>query len=177
MPQDILQFIEKKSLKRSGQMRSSCKRLKKRKTKIVVIPVSKDYEEDYLFDMVFKLLEPGIKTVNAYGINYTHENPWTDEHIWSAKIIEEAVYGVGIGAIGRINTCENAIRLGLKPKVLVTSKCFTSMALYYVFRVARLVQREFVYTKNFEQWINNWISEKVVNSRMIEYEGLSNDTP
>lgn len=148
-------------------------RQKKRKSKITVVPVSEKRVNDYLFDEVMKLLKPGIKAVNKYGSNYVHEKPWTDEMIWSVRIAEDAIYGVGIGAVGRVNTCEHAIRLGLVPKVSATSKCFTSMALYHVFRFARLVQREYVYMKKFEDWINNWMSETVMNSRTLEYKGIA----
>ncbi len=147
-------------------------RQKRRKNKLTVVPVSEERESDYLFDEIMKVLEPGVKTVNRYGANYVHENPWTDDCCWDARIARDALYRVGIGAIGRINKCEHAIRLGLLPKVSAPTRCFTSMALYDVYRVARLVQREYVYVRNFEAWINNWMSETVVNSRRLEYEGV-----
>jgi len=147
-------------------------RNRKRKKKITIIPVSESRLSDYLFDEVMKILGVATETVNKYGMNYVHETPWSDEFLWNAKTISDAVYGIGIGAIGRINTCEHAVRLGLQPKVNATTKCFTSMALYNVFRVARLIRKEYIYVGKLEDWINNWMSEVVVNSRRLEYEGV-----
>ncbi len=52
------------------------------------------------------------------------------------------------------------------------STLITSMALYFVFRIAREIQREIHYTNKLEGWINNLLSNKQAWNRFMSYDKL-----
>lgn len=134
--------------------------------KINLMPVAKDSEVDYLISLVLEKLRPVVPIFNSYGKRYDHEEPWKQEYADDAKFW---LYRVTIGAIGRINTVEDAIHLGVKSKTPAKSRNFTSVALYYVWRIAKQQRRQYEYIRGLNKWTNNYMNKRVPNSRFMEY--------
>ncbi len=137
--------------------------------KIVVLPFSKREEAHFIMDAVLKRIKPISKRIDKYGNKYNHDTPWLYKYLCDPKFY---LYRVKIGAIGRINTCKDAIELGCVRKVPVSTYHFTSMALYHVFRIARTMRREIDYVRKLELWIENLSKNEVPWNRFMEYYDL-----
>ncbi len=137
--------------------------------KIVILPIPKREEARFIMDAVLKRIEPVRESIDMYGSKYEHDTPWSSKYLCDAKFY---LYRVRIGAIGRINTCEDAIKLGCVRKVASNTYHFTSMALYHVFRMARSVEREVWYTRKLELWLKNLKDNAVSWNRFMEYYDL-----
>lgn len=133
--------------------------------KIRIIPVAENSEVPYFTQQLLEYLGPAREMIDKYGANYEHDTPWEENFLHDPKFY---LYRVRIGAIGRVKTCEDAIRLGLIYRLPCHSYHFVSMALYLVFRVARQERRKVVYTKQMEKWINDLLSGAVPNTRFME---------
>lgn len=131
-----------------------------------LLPVAKASEVDYLISLVLEELRPVVPIFNSYGKKYDHEEPWKQEYANDAKFW---LYRVTIGAIGRINTIEDAIHLGVKSKTPAKSRNFTSVALYYVWRIAKNRRRGYEYIRGLNKWTNNYTNKRAPNSRFLEY--------
>jgi hypothetical protein len=126
-------------------------------TKVRIIPVTSESEVAWLVKLVTTELAAVIPTLDAVGRSYDHEVPWATRYLADAKGYLKRVQ---IGAIGRINTCEAAIQLGVINKIPAKSHHFTSMGLYYVFRIARQKRRAVVYVKELEKWLSTYAETK-----------------
>jgi len=135
-------------------------------TKVSIVPVSEDQEVNYYLSRIFKLLGNVRKLIDEYGAKYDHETPWDDSYLEDPTFF---LYRAKISAVGRINSCESAARLGLLTKTPADTCHFTSMALYYVFRIARQMKREHGYAKKLEKWMNGFIVDRNSDSRFLEY--------
>lgn len=133
--------------------------------KINLIPVSSNQEINYLLDKVMKDLKDLRVVIDRYGEKYDHDTPWKKAYLSDSKFY---LYRVQIGAIGRINTCEDAARLGLVAKMPAKTNHFTSNALYYVYRIARQYRRQLLYIKKLNGWLNSFLDGTNVNSRFLE---------
>ncbi len=138
-------------------------------TKVKVLPVPAREEKRFMKDLVLDRISAVKAHIDSYGKEYEHENPWCEAYLGDPKFY---LYRIKIGAIGRVNTCSDAIDLGIMHRVVTKSYHFTSMALYFVFRIARETQREIHYTKKLEGWINNLLSNKQAWNRFMNYDKL-----
>jgi hypothetical protein len=134
-------------------------------SKINLIPVKPEEEYKWLFDQVMQQVKPVIPWLNKYGDKYEHEVPWEEKFFEAPKYF---LFRVKIGAVGRINTVEDAIRLGLESTISATQIHFTSYALFFIFRIARARRKEHVFIKKLNGWIDNAINNKHPNSRFLE---------
>lgn len=137
--------------------------------KIKLIPISSVNVEDYLLDLLSEELKDVIDIIDKYGAVYEHENPWLNAYFNDPMFY---LYRVKIGAIGRINCCKDALRLGLIPRVYSNSNSFTSMGLYHLFRIARQTLSKFLHTKNLQNWLNSLIRNKNDYSRYLNYYNI-----
>lgn len=135
-------------------------------TQINLLPVSRREEVEYLKREVLKMIKPMQKVVDDYGAKYKHDTPWQDAYSLQPQFY---LYRVTIGAVGRVNSCAAAVQLGLVGRTPAKSHHFTSMALYYVFRLARQTRRRYLYLKQLDKWLQSFIAEKNANSRFLEY--------
>ena len=119
--------------------------------KVRIIPVKETSEVSWLITKIKKEFKDIIPIIDKLGRKYDHEIPWCDRFLADAK---NALKRVTIGAIGRVNTCEDAIKLGVINKIPAKTHHFTSTALYYMFRIARQKRREVTYIKDLERWLN-----------------------
>jgi len=126
-------------------------------TKIRIIPVSTDSEANWITNEILKFIGAARKLLDDAGKNYEHDVPWNDNYLQQPK---QYLSRVMIGAIGRINNCESAVKLGLYAKIPARSRHFTSMGLYYVYRMARQRRRDLLYAKKLEVWLNTYLSNK-----------------
>jgi len=109
-----------------------------------------------------KILKPVIQLLDDYGSNYEHENPWKPEYTVDA---EYYLYRVRLGAIGRIQTCEDAILLGFTASANACPVHFVSIGHYHIYRIARTTCRRSKYIKQVEKFVNVLVGPK---SRMYE---------
>jgi len=137
--------------------------------KVNLIPVRKNQEVGYLLDQTLKLIAPIRKLIDDYGSQYIHETPWNKKFLEDPKFY---LYRAKLGIVGRITNCEDAIRLGLVAKIPAQSCHFTCMALYHIYRIARQQRRQFLYLKQLNVWMNNFIQDKNVNSRFLSTYNL-----
>jgi len=137
-------------------------------SKVKLLPVSKDSEFSYLYDRAMEVVAPIVLLMDEFGENYDHENPWKEDYLENPKFW---LYRVTIGAVGRINTCADAVTFGLRSSTPAKGRHFTSTALYYVYRIARQVRREYEYLRDLDKWINTLLEERNPNSRYLEYNG------
>lgn len=126
-------------------------------TKVNLLPVSSEQEIDYLLELVLKRVKPARKLIDDWGENYEHEIPWESAFLGDPKFY---LYRVKIGAVGRINKTEDAARLGLIARIPAQVYHFTSTSLYIVYRLARQHRREYLYLKQLNIYMNNWLSDK-----------------
>ncbi len=134
--------------------------------KITLIPVRPQDEFDYLVDSVKDYLgKDVIRILDGYSAKYVHDVPWRVKFLTDPKFY---LYRVTIGAIGRIKTCDDAIRLGITKAIPAKSNQFTSTSLYYVYRIARQARRMFLYLEKLEKGMNATISGRSPNTRMLE---------
>ncbi|MBW8002606.1 MAG: hypothetical protein FVQ80_11395 [Planctomycetes bacterium] len=134
--------------------------------KITLIPVAPQDEFDYLVDSVKDYIgKDVIRILDGYSARYIHDVPWDGKFLVDPKFY---LYRVTIGAIGRLKTCDDAIRLGIMKAIPAQSNQFTSTSLYYVYRVARQARRMFLYLQKLEKGMNATISGKSPNTRMLE---------
>jgi hypothetical protein len=114
-------------------------------------------------------LKDAVLILDEYGKAYKHDSPWKDEYFEDP---EYYLFRVKVGAIGRINNCRQAALLGAIPRINASTYHFTSMALYYVFRVARLNTRQYKNYRDIEKWIGSLNKKSSANSRFLEYENI-----
>ncbi len=134
--------------------------------KIQLIPVVPQDEFDYLVDSVKGYLgKDVIRILDGYSARYVHDVPWKDAFLKDPKFY---LYRVTIGAIGRLQTCNDAIRLGVTKGIPAQSNQFTSTSLYYVYRIARQARRMFLYLKKLEKGLNATLGGRSPNTRMLE---------
>ena len=136
---------------------------------INLMPVAKASEVAHLTKLVLDRLRPIVGIFDSYGKNYDHEEPWKRKYAEDAKFW---LYRVDIGAVGRINTVEDAVHLGVTSKVPAKTRYFTSAALYFVWRIAKQQRRQYEYVRHLNDWTNNHLNKKVPNSRFLEYSGM-----
>lgn len=137
-------------------------------SKINILPVDEDSEEDYLSARVLETLGPLVKHLNGYGARYDHSVPWIYKYFKDPKFY---LYRVTIGSIGRINTVEDAVELAISTNGTAFSVHFTSMALYYIYRMARQVKKEYKFRKQIQDWVNILGEKKMAYSRFIGNRG------
>ena len=92
-----------------------------------------------------------LPQLDMLGKRYDHETPWCDKFLKEPKAYLKRV---DIGAIGRINTTVDVIKLAVTTGSPAKSRHFTSTGLYYLFRYARQARRQLLYTKDLEKWCN-----------------------
>lgn len=144
-------------------------------TKVSLLPVTKDSEVDYYLSRIWKILGSIRQKIDDYGKQYDHESPWDDVYLESPKYW---LRKVKIGVIGRISSSESAAKLGLLAKIPASSHHFTSMALYYIFRIARQMRREYAYVEKLEKWMESYLNEVNPDARFLVYNkayGKEND--
>lgn len=141
-------------------------------TKVSLIPFREEDKLEYLTAQVVEKIKPVVKLIDKYGEKYDHEAPWKTEYSEKPKFW---LYRVTIGAVGRISNSSDAITLGLLEKTPAQPRHFTCTALYYIYRVARQVLREYLYLKDLEKWMNTFVNDKNVNSRFLEYYNLETE--
>jgi hypothetical protein len=140
--------------------------------KINLLPVPSREETRHLIDGLLGNLGKAVQIMDEYGEQYDHETPWRQAYVADAKFY---LYRVRIGAIGRINTCRDAVTLGICSKTRALSHHFTSVGLYYMFRYARQEQKKYSYLKKLNTWLNNYLQDrngKSANSRFMVYNHL-----
>lgn len=155
-----------------GTARGRISPMSKRIVKINLLPVAERSEVGYLVDLVLKELGSAREIMDKYGVEYDHETPWKPEYATDAKFY---LYRVRIGAIGRINTCRDAVTLGITSKTRALCHHFTSSGMYYVFRYARQQQRKYFYLKKLQGWLTNYLKDvrgRNENSRFINYNSI-----
>lgn len=134
--------------------------------KVRLLPISENSEVAWLIKKVTEELADVIPILDKVGKAYDHDVPWCDRFLMEPKAYLKRVL---IGAVGRINTCEDAIKLGVMYKIPARSAHFTSMGLYNVFRIARQKRREIMYVKDLEKWINSYITGKSSPHMFVNY--------
>jgi len=137
--------------------------------KINLLPVPKRHETRYLIDEILDSLGKAVQIMDEYGEQYDHDAPWNSKYTTDAKFY---LYRVRIGAIGRINTCRDAVTLGVCCKTRALSHHFTSVGLYCMFRYARQWTRKYAYLIKLNSWMNNYLQDregKHANSRFMIY--------
>ena len=148
--------------------------VKTKKVRLVAVP--HDQEVGYLHDKVMEMLAPVVELLDNIGINYTHETPWEDSFFHDPKFY---VFRIRVDAVGRINTCKDAVLLGLlyaKSSIDVGCWAFTSGALFRVYQLTKLVRRSFVTQKGLEKWLNEFITDAhgQNNARYLNLLGMDN---
>ena len=141
---------------------------KKLERKYVLVPVQIEMESMYgwLEDEIIKYITPAAeKGIDDIGRNYSHDVTWRDDYCFKAKFY---LHRVSIGAIGRLNTVRSTIRLALRSKCRVPSRCFTSTALYRVFCISRGFKKNAMHLLQLEEWLNSYQSGRSKNTRFIE---------
>lgn len=133
--------------------------------KVKILSFSEEQALSFLLKDIMIRLGSSVQILDNYGADYDHSEPWKKSYFSDPKFY---LYRVRIGAIGRLCTCEDAIRLGLTAKIPAQSYHFVSMALYYVYRVARQVYREYQYIRKVEKWLNVMLEGRQANSRFME---------
>ena len=139
--------------------------------KINLLPVPQREEVRYLIDEILSQLGKARDIMDEYGAEYDHDTPWKQAFVGDAKFY---LYRVRIGAIGRINTCRDAVILGVTSKTRALCHHFTSVGLYWVFRYARQETRKYFYLKKLDKWMNNYLQDRRSheNSRFINYNSI-----
>jgi hypothetical protein len=151
--------------------------MSKRILKINLLPVAERSEVQYLIDTVLEDIGKAREIMDEYGAQYDHETPWRQAYVADAKFY---LYRVRIGAIGRINTCRDAVTLGIAAKTRALSHHFTSSGLYWLFRFAREQQRKYFYRKKLQGWLSNMLKDqrgRNDNSRFINYNAIPSEVP
>ena len=142
--------------------------------KVNLLPVPKRQEELHLLEEVMKEITPIREILNDWGKKYDHEIPWQETFFENPKFY---LYRVTIGAVGRINTCEYAARLGLIDKIPATTHHFTSLGLYLVYRIARQARRRYNYLKRLNKYMQGFINGKkdsYESLRFLVYSNMDN---
>ena len=141
-------------------------------SKVSLIPVPEEDIGKYLLDEILKRIEPVRKIIDDYGAKYDHEVPWKTVYAKKPKFY---LYRVDIGAIGRVANCKDAVILGLLAKATIRTRHFTSMALYYIFKIARQTSKEYLHVKDLENWTNGFLQGSVEESRYLNYYNIENN--
>ncbi len=141
--------------------------------KINLTPVAGQNVVGYLLEQVLKQIAPVLKTIDEYGAKYDHETPWKKAYFASPKFY---LYRVAIGAVGRISNCKDAALLGITSRAGAKSVHFTSMALYFVYRIARQDSRKYMYSQKLEGWVNAFLNDELPNARYLNYYDLESCT-
>lgn len=141
-----------------------------------LVKVSAGNEEDWITKLVEAEVKPVRSILDKFGEKYKHEFPWKDSCLVTPKL---SLYRVGIGAVGRINTCADAIKIGVSTEVPVKSIHFTSSGLYYIFRLTRIYKRQLEMTRSIEKWVNrNFCARRRTNSlRFMNCVDAGGDDP
>jgi hypothetical protein len=134
--------------------------------KVNLLPISEQSEVAWLIKKIELELKDVIPILDSVGKQYEHDVPWSDRFLADHKAYLKRVL---IGAVGRINTSADAIKLGVMFKTPAKSAHFTSMGLYNVFRIARQRRREVMYIKDLQKWVNSYLSGKAAPHMFINY--------
>ncbi len=123
----------------------------KAKGKLRIVPVSREEALQYIIQKVTEHFEPAIDWMDEYNGRYEHELPWNE------KFLKKPRYYLWQVAIGVM--CDERFK----------TVHFTSMGLYNMARVARMMRRAYECTYTIEDWADSIINEKNPSSNYLSY--------